>query len=102
MGEVSSIVFNQKIIPSKTNPKPVVQKSDELGNFAFGGSSFAIMFEDVSKYKKELIFTADHKLEGENSNLFPKDAPPPSPTGAGIFVKVNMQIGYVIPAVSAT
>lgn len=97
MCEVSSIKYDSKIRPSAD-----IEKGQELGYFKFGGSSFAIMFQDTTKYGKELVFLSDHKLGFKGnwgSNIFPRDAPTPQVSGGiGIPVNVNMQIGYLIPS----
>jgi len=90
MVEVSSILFADSTVEGA-----VVQKGDEIGHFAFGGSSsFAIIFENPAKYNKKMVFKADHDL-GSGSSLFPKDPEAPSPTGAGIAVNAGMQIGVI-------
>ena len=92
MAEVSSIVFSKGIAVGQH-----VEKGQEIGYFKFGGSSsFAIIFEDVSKYKKILTFAADHGLGGSQSKQFPTDPPLPNAEGtAGIRVYVGMQIGVI-------
>jgi len=54
MGEVSSIVYEQDIKIGDD-----VKKGKKVGHFAFGGSSFAIIFEDITKYNKKLIFNKE-------------------------------------------
>eukprot|EP01084_Bolivina_argentea_P018690 34764_1 len=94
MVDVSSILYEDCV--KKGNP---IKKGQKLGNFAFGGSSsFAIIFEDVRKYNKQLIFYADKQLGNTGSVVFPTDSPQPSPNGGqkGIEIKVGMQIGVII------
>ena len=92
MAEVSSIIFSKGIAVGQH-----VEKGQEIGYFKYGGSSsFTIVFEDVSKYKKTLTFAAEHDLGGAQSKDFPTDPPMPNAEGtAGIKVTIGMQIGVI-------
>ena len=91
MSSISSVVY-----ADISTVGSIVTKGDELGHFKYGGSSsFAIIFEDVSKYGKALTFLADHDLGDTKSKLFPADAPEPTCDGGGIPVNVGMQIGVL-------
>eukprot|EP01083_Nonionella_stella_P074930 203414_1 len=91
MCECSTICWDDKII--KDAP---IKKGEKLGRFEFGGSTFVVIFEDVSKYNKILTFMADHAVY-DKSNIFPMDAPAPSPSGkaTSIDIKVGMKIAVI-------
>ncbi|CAB4475712.1 unnamed protein product [Rhizophagus irregularis] len=48
MAQVSSVVLNDKIIPSRENPNPKVKKGDEISHFQFGGSDIVLVFQKDS------------------------------------------------------
>ena len=44
MAEVSTCEIQAELIPSETNPEPVVKKGDDIGMFHFGGSTYCLVF----------------------------------------------------------
>lgn len=85
MCEVSSIVYESDIKKGSN-----ISKGQKIGKFQFGGSSFAIIFENTLKYKKLITFMADHNLPNTNKPYFPMNAPAPSVTGNDKSIKVNV------------
>ncbi|RGB38751.1 hypothetical protein C1646_665178 [Rhizophagus diaphanus] len=49
MAQVSSVVLNKKIIPSRENPFPKVKKGDELSHFLFGGSDIVSCSKRIAR-----------------------------------------------------
>ena len=60
MSEVSTIAFNEKMVEGAT-----VKKGQEMGMFNYGGSSFAILFQDL-KDKRLVFMEADGTLYEED------------------------------------
>jgi phosphatidylserine decarboxylase len=89
MIEVSTVIFND--IPAD------IEKGTELGCFQFGGSSFAIIFEDVAKYNKKIEFRAVDNIPGLDSPMYPQNPELPTPTGGGITINVGQQIAVISP-----
>lgn len=65
MGEVSSVNFFSPNSKDKINGSlkagDSVTKGDQIGCFKFGGSSIAVITEDMSKYKKKLVYDEKFK-----------------------------------------
>eukprot|EP01084_Bolivina_argentea_P195266 335032_1 len=62
MGEVSSVnFFKQK--------DEKITKGEQFGYFKFGGSSIAVIIEDLSKYGKKLTFEAKFKPDAEENGV---------------------------------
>ena len=86
MVEVSTIYFTKK-------RGDFVQNGEEIGYFQFGGSSFAIIFENLEKYNKKLSF------QFENGTLIPQNPPLPNPTGEApgeVIIGVGSQIAKIL------
>lgn len=86
MSEVSTVEFDPNIKEGAS-----VTKGQEIGKFKYGGSSFAMIFQNVPG--KELIFHS-----GEHLGLYPSRPTVPTEVSvvAGITIKVGQQIGMWI------
>ena len=93
MCEVSTVRVNQGLKKGVS-----VNKGDEIGAFEFGGSTFAILFEDLSKYNKKITWKTDRliDIDGTQTDEFPVDQEvnTPSVTGTGNIL-CGMQIAIV-------
>jgi phosphatidylserine decarboxylase len=57
MADVSTCELRAELIPSETNPEPVVKKGDEIGMFHFGGSTHCLMFRpSVNIQFEQVVF----------------------------------------------
>lgn len=88
MSEISSIVFDNSIVEGEP-----VTKGQPLGSFNYGGSSFAVIYENLPGMG----------LSFENAAGIPyPENPPPatSSSGAGQYVtKIGSKVGQWVPSV---